>query len=394
METSWKSPNIIIGQVATGNYYFVREDLENEIWEEIKKGNNILLTAPRRVGKTSVMKSLAEQSNADYKLVFKNIQGIKEEAEYYKMLYELILTCLRKSKRYLSQFGNYFKTIGITEITKDGIKIERRDIDYRAEINQLIPQLKNENIILLIDELPEVLYNLYKRGKGEDALNILNNLREWRQQNGFEKVRFVLAGSIGIHYVVNKIDKRPKDINDFNEKHCQPLDDKKGEFEKYMTWVTKDATIQYDENLTTYLKQKINYLAPFFINLLLEEIDRECRSNNQRSITQDDIDRAFPRAITKNINQFSDWKKRLQDYLSEEDFDFVNEILIQAAYNDGISIQEIHNVALLNDKKNSYMEFIRDLERDGYIVKQNEKYVFISPFLKEFWKNDNPVYNG
>ena len=392
MGKEWKSPKIIIGKEATGDWYYKREDLENEIWEEIKKGNNILLTAPRRVGKTSVMKSLSKQSNDNYKCVFRIIQGIDEKSDFYEMLYELILSCLLASKRYKTQIINYFKKMGITEITIKGIKLERRDIDYLAEIKQLIPQLdsEGENIILLIDELPEVLYNLYKKEKNEDATNILNNLRDWRQQKGFEKIQFILAGSIGIHYVVNLIDKRSKNINDLKEIHCPPLDETRGEFEKYMDWITSDATIRYNKNLIAYLKTKIGYFAPYFINLLVDKVDIRCRKNNQCKITEKDIDIAFSEVI-KDRTCFDDWKRRLRDYMPQEDFEFVNEILIHAAHKDEISIQKIYDIALKHNKKDTYMSLVTNLERDGYIVKQNDKYIFISPFLKEFWKNDKPI---
>ena len=68
MEATWVPPKTIIGKEAIGDYYFGRKNLEEKIWREIKKGNNILFTAPRRSGRTSVRKSLSEQSNTEYKL--------------------------------------------------------------------------------------------------------------------------------------------------------------------------------------------------------------------------------------------------------------------------------------------------------------------------------------
>ena len=59
-----------------------------------------------------------------------------------------------------------------------------------------------------------------------------------------------------------------------------------------------------------------------------------------------------------------------------------------------ITIQEIYDKAETFDKAETYMSFIRDLTQDGYIVENESKYIFISPFLKEFWKLDNPIYNG
>jgi hypothetical protein len=78
--------------------------------------------------------------------------------------------------------------------------------------------------------------------------------------------------------------------------------------------------------------------------------------------------------------------------MTKEDFAFVNEILIHTAHKNEVSIQEIYNIASKHDKTLDYMSFIANLEQDGYIAKQKEKYVFISPYLKEFWKNNNPIY--
>jgi hypothetical protein len=78
----------------------------------------------------------------------------------------------------------------------------------------------------------------------------------------------------------------------------------------------------------------------------------------------------------------------------KEDFYFVNEILTHIAHKESIRIQEIYDKAIKYDKTADYMEFIQDLENDGYIIEVNEQYRFISPFLSAFWKKNNPIYNA
>jgi len=168
----------------------------------------------------------------------------------------------------------------------------------------------------------------------------------------------------------------------------------KKEFDSYIDTVTAGATISYSQELKDYIKTKINYLVPYFINLTIDEIDKACKSKNQCEISETDIDEAMEKVIKQN-HQFSDWKIRLSRYMPKADFDFVNEILIHIAHNDEISIQEIYDKAQKHTKTDVYMDFIYDLEQDGYITKRDDgKYIFISPFLKEFWKNNNPIYNG
>jgi hypothetical protein len=40
------------------------------------------------------------------------------------------------------------------------------------------------------------------------------------------------------------------------------------------------------------------------------------------------------------------------------------------------------------------MELMRGLEHDGYVLEQAGNFSFVSPFLREFWKADNPVYRA
>ena len=396
MKSSWVSPKIIIGKEATGDFYFRRNKIEEEIWTELRKGNNILITAPRRVGKTSVMKYIVKESKEqNYKLIFRNVQGIRDEDDFYKIIYGLILLELKGFRGWKQKIIDYFNNKGIYEISLSGdIKFKEKEVNYLDELNDLIPQLKSEEEVLIffIDELPEVLHKLYKNGKNAGAHNILQNLRHWRQDPKFEKIKFVLAGSVGFHYIIGLINGRPADINDLNAINYLPLDDE--EFDEYINKVTSGATISYSPKLKVYLKTKVNYLVPYFINLLLNEIDKTSRSKDQCKISTRDIDEAMTKVVNEN-HQFSDWKIRLSGYLLKDDFDFVNEVLIHIAHKDNISVQQIFDKAQKYGKSDDYMSFVSDLVQDGYIIKHEDgKYVYISPFLKEFWKNNNPVYNG
>lgn len=397
MDKNWIHPNINIGSPVTGDYYYPRTEIVDDIWVELIKGNNILIAAPRRVGKTSIMRDIEQNLQEGYIVKFESIQAVKSEKEFYETLYRLILSCLDRSVKAKKRILSFFKKKKISEIDISGkIKIEDKDFNYRNEINAIFRELDNnsETIVLLLDELPEVLHTINKAGKTEDAKAILKQLRTWRQSD-FKKLQFVVAGSIGIHYVVKTIEGRTADLNDLKKINCKPLN--KTQALDYIDWASKKATIKYNDNLKTYLLEKIqHYYTPYFINLMLDEIDKKNRKDNTPSITNPDIDIAFNKVV-KNNEHFADWKNRLKDYMPKEDFDFVNEILIHIAHKDFIAIQSIYNKAEDHGKTTDYMELISDLERDGYIEEEtegNNKYIFISPFLKAFWKRNNPIYNG
>ena len=156
------------------------------------------------------------------------------------------------------------------------------------------------------------------------------------------------------------------------------------------------ANVQYPDELKHYVLQKVqHYYTPFFINLMLDEIDKIARKQRNAAVLEKDIDQAFVN-IGKNNDHFADWKSRLKDYMPIKDFEFVNEILTHIAHLDSITIQSIYNKAVKQERTTEYMDLMNDLEQDGYLIEDAEgsqNYVFISPFLKAYWKRNNPIYH-
>ena len=392
MNTNWTDPNFVIGDAAKGSNFYLRNDIVENVWEELKKGNSVLLAAPRRVGKTSIMQYMEQNPDNDYKLIFSNIQGINSANEFFERIYTLLLNCLNTMQQGIRWFNNFKNKIKITSISINSITFETTPTDFLRATNDLLTEINNipeiENIILLLDELPEVLFRINR----EDAISTLKNLRHWRQQPEMnKKVKFVLAGSIGIHYVVDKIEKRNTDLNDLRIIDFKPLSE--NEAFKYIDWATEGATVTYNLELKEYLLSKIQYFVPYFINLLLDEINTQAKKTDNPKITTQGIDTAFD-IVVRHSDYFKDWKQRLQDYMPKEDFDFVNEILIHTAHKGHISLQEIYDKAVKHNKTADYMDFIEDLEKDGYITEIEGEYRFMSPFLSAFWKKKNPIYNA
>ena len=396
MSTHWIDPHFVTGPVARGRNFYLRNDIVEDIWAELRKGNSVQLAAPRRVGKTSVMQYMEEHPIENYKLIFQDLEGVKSASELFERIYTLLLNCLNtttKAKKWLDNFKN---TTSITKIGLDGIEFGDKPTDFLKAINALLIEInKNqdiENIILLLDELPDVLFKIHNK-QSEDAISILKNLRYWRQQPEMnKKVHFVLAGSVGMYYVVNIIDNRSADLNDLAVIDFKPLSGK--EALNYIDWATKDASVTYSKKLKQYLLDKIHYFVPYFINLLLDEINKQAKKANNTKITTESIDFAFD-TVVKHSDHFKDWKKRLQDYMPSVDFDFVNEILIHASHKGCITLQEIYDKAIKYAKTADYMDFISDLEKDGYVIEfEKDTYRFISPFLSAFWKRNNPIYHS
>ncbi len=340
----WVSPNTIAGDAATGAKYFKRPDINEDFWTEVKKGNHILFVAPRRVGKSSVMKDLAEDCPNGFYCIYQDIEGVKSRNEFYQRLFEMILSCVNKIDKAKAIVSKWLKLYSIKEITLSSVKFDKKEIDYEAEVRNIIPQLSDLkiNVVMFLDEFAEVISKLNKTKKADDAVAILHTIREMRHDENFRHFTLVFAGSIGLHYVVKSID-RPKIINDLHDIKVGALS--ADEARQMVQQLTKGATVQYSESHINFLIGKIKNLLPYYIQLMLEEIDLLARKSNNPEINQHVINTAFDNVSKKGSN-FEDWIERLKDYLPQY-FPFINNMLVHTAHKGEIYIQKIYDIASL-----------------------------------------------
>ena len=389
----WVSPNTITGPPAEGDKYFRRDYINEEFWREIEKGSHILFTAPRRVGKTSIMKDLAKNCPEEYICHFENIESEKTQKQFFKRLFELLVNELKPIKKYKNLFNTWFKKRGIEEISIEvALKFNSKEVNYKDELLSLLNDLQNidQKVVLFLDEFSEVITSI-KRTEGKDvAIDTLHTIRAIRQSNDFKFFTLVLAGSIGLEQVVIDLD-RLKLINDLHPILIKPLN--KDEARHLIRQLCRDASMKFDEEIEDYLFNKVGeYLIPYFVQQILERCDHILRRNNNTVVTTDVIDIAFE-DLLKNDKNLNDWEARLKPpYLTKNSFEFCKQILTICAHRDRISIQEIYNLSAYWKQADGYMDWVKMLTRDGYIFEDNGFYSFLSPVIKIWWKRQHPEF--
>ncbi len=381
----WVHPKTITGPPAEGESYIRRQYLNDEFWREIKKGAHILFTAPRRVGKTSVMKDLVANPHDGYNCIFEDVESDKSMQEFFRRLYFLILNKLSlvwKTRKNVERWLSF----------EGSVKFKEKELDYKNELLLLIQKLPelDQKIVLFLDEFPEVISSIRRNEGDSSAIEVLHTIREIRQKEEFRNCTFVLAGSVGLEHVVESLD-RPKLINDLHPIWIEALN--RDEAVQLIEQLTHLATVKYAPELIGTILNKIKHLIPYFIQLMIEETDALLHKENRQTPDIKDIDAAFESIIRKNTN-LKDWKDRLNvPYIQAEEALFCHKILSILSQKGSITIQEIYNEAALHVLIPNYMNIITMLIRDGYITeKQNEIYGFASPLLQAWWKKQHPIY--
>ena len=62
--------NITVGPPATGEKFYKREKLITKLWKKINYGGSLLMAAPRRLGKTSIMQYIQEHPQEGYEVMY------------------------------------------------------------------------------------------------------------------------------------------------------------------------------------------------------------------------------------------------------------------------------------------------------------------------------------
>ncbi len=380
----------IVGQVARGNDFWDRKEEIEDIWRAIDNGSHILLVAPRRVGKTSIMHQLRDEPKDNYYPVYIDTESADSQNEFWqKLFYALnnddgIKTIKAKFKNVIDHIAN----IKIVKISSDGVEFgDGSSLNYKEAFKRFIKDLDHDKkLIIMLDEFAQTVENIISYEDKKNASSLLKAHRELRQDVELsQKVTFIYAGSIGLESVVAKLDGM-KYINDLNQIKVRPLSTHAAE--EFVLALCKVQKLELSPTQIEYMLTKIEWLIPFYIQLIFQEVYKLFLKSQK--IDNFVIDKAISNAL-ENRNHFESWFSKLKSAFEKEDYLFSKEVLSLISENKIIDILEIKNIA---DKhtvsEDSSREIIRSLIYDGYINNNDsdKKYRFNSPILRMWWSNN------
>ncbi|MES2731410.1 MAG: hypothetical protein V4714_06665 [Bacteroidota bacterium] len=388
----------IIGVPATEGDFYNRPQIIRSITEGLSRSSNILLTAPRRVGKTSVMMYLLHNSQEPYFFLYKDVEGISTSNGFFKeILYSIlkdkqIAQSPSVAERIKSLPGKFFKSIKALNIGLEGASIEFQDNheqqehNYLEELQMLLSRLDlgGKKIIMMLDEFPWAIENIVKKSNLEEASRFLQANRSLRLTPEFQqKIQFIYAGSIGLNATVSRLGISAS-VNDLHPINVSPLSQE--EAKDMIQQIAATESITITNIAIQHLLEKIGWLIPFYIQLAIKEAKDLLPDN--REIDEHLMNKAFDQIIEyRNNNLFHHWKSRLDTSFVKNELKFVHVVLSYMAQNETMHYHNIHNLAVKH-KVAEPKQVLETLKYDGYVNNQEDKqvYRYNSPILKLWWQ--------
>ena len=377
----------IIGTAAEGNKYFQRKRIESLILRALRKGNFVHFTAPRRTGKTSILKELANETYEDLACIYEDIESDKTSVDLYKRLIKLIGKSINKSTNWRKKIWTTItsKKIKGINVLDGSIDLDDNEINYKQVFLDLVSAISESEvkIVLFLDEFPDVINNIRENEGTEIALNALHTLRSLRQTSDFsQSFGLVFSGSVGLTHIVRKIG-RSKLLNDLKVIELDPLTPE--EADDFITFLTEGATMYVPMETRSHIQGKLRQLIPYYIQLIIEKGDEWTEDNEKDTLTVADVDLMYQKLITEN-DKFIDWVDRIKTYFSDHS-KFLLQVLTTIAHREEIVMQEVLNIANQHNVEDFEEMIHQVLMADGYLTKnEGGKLIFASPLLRDWWK--------
>lgn len=380
----------IIGIPARSEDYFMRKEITEEIWSNLKKGSNILLVAPRRVGKTSIMLDLLDNPESGFIVIYEDTEPLNKENDFYKKLFTRVNERFKGIKKYKNKvevfskdFASRIEQISLADAS---VTLGESKICYRDELEKLLLglELGEERLVILVDEFAQTVENIIEDHGEKEAKIFLESKRKIRLNPELaKKVQFVYAGSIGLENVVSNMNEL-KLINDLISQKINPFNIE--EAKALIAKLIDGANIEIKDEAVDYLIQKIEWLIPFYFQLIIDECIKILKTTNSPSITVQTIDKAIDNGLKYRV-YFENWFTRLRGIYRGDEFSFIVEVLNTTSINSITHSSDVYNLAVKYKIESSHKNLIKTLIHDGYINNEesSKEYRFNSPLLKEWW---------
>lgn len=376
----------IYGPPVVGDDFYGRVNELSQAHQKLDSGHSLVLSAPRRIGKSSFAKRLVkEKSEQGWKCVYIDLEKTQSEVQFLNTLiakFEQSNVWSKAAKTagsILSGVLESIKSIGSVNV-EFGNLIPSRNL--YSSLSDLIDH--TQDTLIVIDELTLFLGVLEKtKGHEQDVSFFLNWFRSLRQITP-SRVRWVFCGSVGLHNFTGTRNLSYT-INDLAELKFDEMSD--NEAFGLVRALADSEDLNISDEMIRYFLETLNWHIPYFIQILFNEI--KTNTPTGKSVTAEIIQLSFDNLVHSDLMET--WSERLSEYNGHE-LGARHLLTLISSVRNGVSREQLmtsflhtlnfDNVVTANQELS---ETLRMLERDGYLIRKDGRRVFRSPLLREWW---------
>ena len=397
----------IVGPIPDPDELYGREELLDYLWRQMS-GCNILLLAPRRFGKSGIMRHVLERPRDGYLPLDFELEDVTTPQEFIWRLTEKVLrqdvlrSTLHKARRLPGALAAWVKDT-FDEIEFQGAKAKfKQDIqdDWRQTASRMIVEFEKADptLIFILDEFPAMIENIVAHSGEAVAEEFLAWFRTIRlhQKDRLRRHRFIVAGSIGIDTVIRRLNIADP-LLDFQRIYVEPIPTP--DAQQLAKDLAGTLEISWTDSLETEFLQLLGANVPYFIHMFFSQLG-QLPIRNRKNLSVEDLHRTYQDQLLGSFckHYFQHYSSRLHR-LGKSGEKAAMAILrtVAGSLNGRVSRSALFDVyRKARGRKATDLEFdelLGDLEHDWYLGldPNTNEYHFKLKIIQDWWHRWYPT---
>lgn len=362
------------------------------IWDTLGQ-QSIVITAERRIGKTTVIKKLKAEPAPGWVPVFQDLERCHSAAEFAMAVYKEVHEFLSGKEKVARRAKEWLGALGGVEIGGLFTLPDQKEASWKDILSRSIEDLVHENdtngsrLLFLWDEVPFMLANIRDREGEQTAMEVLDMLRALRQTH--PALRMIITGSIGLHHVLTSLKEKNyanSPVNDMARIEVTPLDHSDAE-ELALKLIEGEALASQDKVAAANVIAREADCFPFYIHHIVRALKAKTLPADPEAIEQV----VAAQLIDSNDTwELLHYRERIPIYYGE-DAPAVIAILDElAAGKEKASVKDLLNMLKSSsgfDDRERLLQLLHLMERDHYLQRHNDaSFGFRFPLIHRWWK--------
>ena len=334
------------GNWVVGEHFFDREVEIEALIERVEDGTHTLVTAQRRMGKTSLVRELLRRlaERGDFETVFVDLEDCSTAADAVVEI-AAVSRHVRGLWTRLKSWAGRSSTSTVDRIDELGVSELRvrlrAGIDagrWRTQGDALFASLaaSEKPVVLAIDELP-ILVNRLLKGhdyeitpeRRQDADGFLSWLRKNAQAHR-GRGRLVVSGSVGLEPILEQAELSahanifaPFELRPWNEETAVAC----------LGELAESYDLQIPERVRQEMFRRLRCGIPHHVQQFFDWLHEHLRRDNRHEATMDDVDTVYSQDMLGVRGQvyLEHYQSRLRMVLGDDGYVVALELLTEAA---------------------------------------------------------------
>lgn len=387
-----------VGNWVDGDRFWDRVHEVETFIEWLDHGAHILLIAPRRTGKTSLMREVSRRIADRYICVHADLEHCRTIAD---AIVELSVAT-RSHRAVWSKVRDLFGRLlgNADEIKLDEVVVNLRaglGADWQPTGERYFAELAaaERPVALFIDELPILVNRLLRSERPGDGRMAVDVFMSWLRsiaQKHRGRIRLVVSGSIGLGPVLQSANLSAT-INHFTRFHLEPWSEAIAR--GCLQALANRYGVEWDDAVTARMTEHLGWCIPHHVQTYFSHTYDDARRRGDMTVTTADVDRVYRERMlsSRGHAELSHYEERLKLVLGDGVLPIAIDLLTEAAVAGELTpeataaiVDEHRPDDAPAERRHLIRRLLDLLQHDGYLAESPSGFAFRSKLLRDWWE--------